>query len=61
MADVSVFVDHFPKPPLDVADQLKHIFRVLVLEDIGQAPSNDDLSGVLAVQNVIKQLTVILS
>ena len=54
MADVSVFVDHFPEPPLDVADQLKHIFGVSVLEDIGQASSNDDLSGASAVQNLIK-------
>lgn len=56
MADASVFVDHFPEPPLDMVDQLKHIFGVSVLEDIGQASSGHNPSGALAVQNKIGEL-----
>lgn len=57
MADASIFVDHFPKPPSDVEDQLKHIFEVSILEHIGRpCSSHHDLSGVSAVQNKIEEL-----
>lgn len=37
MADANIFVDHMPEPPPDVADQLKRVFGVASLEDIGKA------------------------
>lgn len=40
MADANVFVDHLPEPPSDVEDQLKQIFEVSVLEDIGKVSSS---------------------
>jgi hypothetical protein len=56
MADASVFVDHSPEPPVDVEDQLKHIFEVSTLEDIGQVSFSHHLSGASAVQNTFKEL-----
>lgn len=51
MADASVFVDHFPEPPPDVEDQLKQIFEVSMLEDIGKASFGQGLLGRSVVQN----------
>lgn len=57
MADASVFIDHFPEPPQDVDDQLKHIFDVSVLEDIGKTSFSCDLYATLAAQNRVGELS----
>lgn len=43
MADSGIFVDHKPEPPSDVEDQLKQIFGVLELDDIGKMSLNQEL------------------
>lgn len=58
MADANVFVDHFPDPPADVEDQLKHTFGITLLDDIGQAPLIDDLSNSSAIRSMIAELAV---
>jgi len=57
MADASVFVDYFPEPPSDVEDQLKHIFGVSMLGDIGTIFSSHDLSSAPTIQTTTIQTT----
>ena len=56
MADASVFVDHFPEPPSDVEDQLKHIFGISMLGDIGNIFPSPNPSGALAIQTAVREL-----
>jgi hypothetical protein len=48
MADANIFVDYYPEPPSDIGAQLKQIFGVLLLEDIGRASSCDGLFEAMA-------------
>jgi len=56
MADVSIFVDHASEPPSDIEEQLKDIFNVSMLEDIGHVSPSHSLSGGSAVHVDIGQL-----
>ena len=55
MADASIFVDHFPEPPSDVENQIKNIFGVSALENIGQAPSDHSQVSASAIKNDIDE------
>ncbi|KAF2006573.1 hypothetical protein P154DRAFT_481360 [Amniculicola lignicola CBS 123094] len=56
MADASLFVDHFPEPPLDVEDQLKHIFQVSMSGEIGNSVSSHNFSSAQIVQTTVSEL-----
>jgi hypothetical protein len=53
VADASVFVDSFQEPPPDLEDQLKHMFEVSMLGDIGSIIPCPNLSGASTVQTIV--------
>jgi hypothetical protein len=56
MVDVRIYVDLFPEPPPDVEDQIKHIFEVSTLGDIGRTSSSHSMSGASALQTMVGEL-----
>ncbi|CAI6226371.1 unnamed protein product [Periconia digitata] len=57
MSNASIFVDYLYKPLLDVEHKLKHIFSVVMLEDIRKASFSHNRYAAPAIDNKIRELT----